>query len=594
MPAQANAPSQGQSGSLEYGPQGYYPSAKLRLIVRFDEFGQTNALAAPPTKPIPILAGVQDPRDPLTVVPNPEGPGLLVQSKTGPPATGGPAQVQSKSQDGFTFELGGVIPRDAEWSQNGLRTADQLTATIRYVDCPIDPRTIRSCAVEYYLGTVTEDEYAAGIQGLTRGQVLGADVPNAAEPQNVVHDTYLDSRGRQRTNLRFQGFVDKWVIEFTENGEPMIRIEARDNTSLLIDMPAPPKRVINPSAPLDQAVAQYITFAPAFEGLVVQYLPAGETPPMVGSAIKLLPTSLGPQPSKAGAANATAKLSVWDYLTDVCRSVGHGIRMSGTTIIIQRTRSMTAAVAPTRPDDPFAGGRTLSGTGEVLQQRRFLWGRNLKEFRLSRNYTKHAPQNISVRSYSTQDKRVLVGRFPLPGDRQKYAIPGDAGTDQKWLELTVDDEVHDESQLRIIAQEVYESMSRQEMAVELTTFNLASFGGDNLDPDILDMQAGDAFEVMINRDTTAEFSTLTTVEQMLLSQQQGAALLVSLGFAQGFANAYAQAYTNAGFLPNFRVRTMKASWNVDTGVTLHIQGVNYIAVRADAPLAPGEEPPGTE
>jgi hypothetical protein len=36
------------TSSIEYGPQDYFPGAKLRLVIRFDEFGQASRV-----KPVP-------------------------------------------------------------------------------------------------------------------------------------------------------------------------------------------------------------------------------------------------------------------------------------------------------------------------------------------------------------------------------------------------------------------------------------------------------------------------------------------------------------------------------------------------------------
>lgn len=580
-----------QSSALEYGPQDYYPSAKLRLILRFDEFAQTSRLGKVPKKPSIVLKGVNDPRDPLEVVGNPLGPGFIIAPKgSSGKSQSGTAQTATGSTDGLTFEIAGIIPQVAEWSQNGIRLADTLTATIRYVDCPVDPRLVRAAAVEFYLGTVKAADFAAGIRGATRaaatppsGAAPARAGGDAAEPLNLVPDTFVDSRNHARSNLRFQGWVDKWVVSATDVHEPTIQIECRDNTQVLLDTPAPKGRPVSETLPLDKAIATYLTFAPAFGGLTVMYLPTTETPPMLKDAIRKLPASLGPIPSKGGGAtSATAKTSVWDFLTDVCRSIGHSIRVQGTNIIIQRTRSLVAAQAPTRADDPFAGGRQVGD--ETLQVRRMIYGRNIKEMRVTRNFTKNAPANISVRSYSTRDKSVTVGRFPETPDRAKYAIPGDSQPDQKWLELNISQDVHDPKKLQIIAQEIYENLGRQEMQVELKTVNLASFGGDNLDPDILDMKAGDTFELFVGRERETEVSTIGKVEQLLLSAGFATALLTTQGYSTDFANAYYQAYSDAGFLTQFRLQHLKTLWSADTGVSLNIMGVNYIEVRSDVQL----------
>jgi hypothetical protein len=579
--------------SFEYPEQTYIPSAKIRLIVRFDEFGQATRLTAKvPTKTTKNLNGVKDERGDLTVVPDPDAPQgtkrFLLQSSTQQGT--GSAQKQDASQDQFTQVLGGIIPRAAEWGVNGIRVADSLKATIRYLDCPIDPRTVRSCAVEYYLGTVTAEDFQAGIRGKTRAQAAGAEVPNSAEPMNLVPDTYVDSTGKQRTNLRFQGWVDKWVVDWGESSEPTIELECVDNTRLLIDQQQPPKLVLSMEKGIDEAVATYLSHFPQLQGMTVEYQPVGDQIPVLKGALaaSAFRPKLGPQPAGGGA--GSDKHSIWDYLTDVCGSIGHSIRVEGTRIIIQRVRSLYTNSAQGRVEDPFQGRTLTSGTSFTF--RRFIYGRNLKTMRVSRTFTRKAATNVEVRSYSTEKKTVIVARFPQAQDRLAYAIPGDASPDQKWTVFRVSG-IGDPKVLRAVAQNIYEGVGRNELEVELETENLASFGGGNTDPDILDMAAADTFELLVNRDAS-EFSSMTKIESSLVSQAANADYFKRLGFSDGFAQAYSKAYTDAGFQTTYRLGSMTVSWDVEQiAVNFKIVGKNYIEVRADKLLPQGEEPDNT-
>lgn len=210
--------------------QTYYPSAKIRMIVRFDEFGDKSVQAQAPKKPITVRRGTSSQNAPLVVQPDNSTPGvtrLQLVPQGGTVAPGGP-QGQTKSGDGYTFVLAGIIPRSATWSQNGIRAADTLQVRIRFVDCPIDPRTVRSCGVQYYLGTVSGDDFARGVDGGTR-TAKGSTTHNYVEPLNLIPDEYIDSTGQQRTNLRFEGFVDSWDVEWGDDDEPVLVLECRDN-----------------------------------------------------------------------------------------------------------------------------------------------------------------------------------------------------------------------------------------------------------------------------------------------------------------------------------------------------------------------------
>lgn len=559
----------------------YYPRCKLRIILRLDEFGADSRLKArAPQKTTKNLKGITDPRSQLVPSLDPTAPPGVTRYVLGPkgqdPSKGAP-QTRMRSDDGMTWDFE-VVPREMSWAQNGLRTADTLRAAIRQADCPIDPRVTRAIAVECYFGAIPEDDHVA--------QVHGKQLPYYALP-----DGYTDSNGQQRTNLRFQGFVDKWELEFTEDAEPMIRIEARDNSQLFIDQECPPNLPIAADKPIDKAISDYLSNFVQFSGLSVEYLPSGDTPPTLNQVLSgtAFRPHLGPVPSKGGGASSQ-KLSVLDYLTDVTHAIGHTVRVDGTSVVVQKVRSLMTSSGEQRAGDPFVP-RVVDG-GRTIQQRQVIYGKAIRDMRVTRNFSKQVPTNVEVRCYLTERKKTLVARFPQAKDRQVYALPGNTQPDQKWAVYEVSG-INNEKTLRTIAQGIYEELGRHEVQVEIKTRDLWSFAGNSLDPDFLDMKVGDTFELLVDRSQDSP-STITQVEQQLTAQARGERLLVSAGFSDEFARAYAQQYTNAGFLTQFKLKTMKVDWNLESDhVSLELMGINYIVVRADSLLPQGEETSST-
>ena len=308
-----------------------------------------------------MIRGTKGQRNPLQVQKDTSNPNQTrFRLEPAGTTTAGEPQDQAKSQDNRTFPINGIIPKTATWSANGIRAANTLTAKFKYVDCPFDPRTIRSCAVELYLGTVAADNYRAGTAGNQR-----APGTNVAEPLNLLPEQYKGPGGEQRTNLQFQGFVNKWEIDWDDEEEPVITIECRDNTQLLIDEEAPPGLVISGNKPIDQAIADYLSNFPAFVGLSVQYSPAGATAPTLAGALAgtAYQPQLGPAPARGG--GAASKLAVWDYLTDVAGALGHVAVLDGTTIVIQQVKTLFSNAVTSRPDDPFQG-RTVDGQENLV------------------------------------------------------------------------------------------------------------------------------------------------------------------------------------------------------------------------------------
>lgn len=553
---------------LESPEQSYFPSAKVRLRVRFDEYGTTALKGTAPKLSTPKLRGVSDERAPLVVKEEPERGFLLVAAGSKTP---GPGTVQQRSSDNLTHEVAGVIPKKASWKQNGLRTADTLTLTIRYQDMPIDPRVVRSCAVSFYLGTVTEQEFAAGISGAIRGY--------SGESMRIIPDGYTDSNGQPRTNLRFQGWVDKWKVTKGE-GEALIELECVDNTRLLEKQVRPPRFAVALDKPIDRAVAEYLTHFPQMEGLSVVYLPVGGSPPVLKTVLAKSShvPDIGP-PGGGGGSTGGDSETVLDYLTTVVGSVAHSMRIDGTRLIIQRATNLLGEDAGARVDDPFIPRNYL------YPHRCFIYGKNVLEYEVTRDFARKQPKNVEVRSYDPERKNVVVGRFPEAGDKQLVnAGPGDGHADKDWVVVQVPDGVRDPAMLKQIANEVYATQGKQELLVGVKTKNMASFGGGNMDPDILDMTLGDAFEILENRGYP-EQGTVADMEQKLTAAAANEEALTSLGFASDFARAYANAYTNAGFQRQYKMKDMTVDWDVDQGVSFDITGANYIVARVARPTA---------
>lgn len=569
--------------SFGFDKGGYYPSARLRLIIRLEDYGAPGT-PKPPTLPSQNRTGVKDSgaTTKLRVVQDGSGFVLLGEGDT-PGEKLGP-QKQTTSDDGLTHVIDGIIPKNARHDRNGIRIADQLKATISFLDLPIDPRPIRSCAVEYFLGTVSADEYALGVAGNIRAN---ATSDGLQLPYNVIPDTYFDGR-QQRTNLRFQGWVDIWRNSRPNDGAPIIELSCTDNTRILIEQEAPPRLYIGVDDPIDLAIATYMSAFPQLRGFSVEYRPAVARSKIPNLATVLgrnaYPPKLGPTPvggAGAGAASSQ-KLSTWDYITDVVGALGHTVRIEGTTVIVQRARTLYAAGYSGRTDDVFTGRLLPDGT--ELRSRTYLYGENISEYDMERHFTKAAPFNVEVRSYLPDRKKTLVVRYPAKIDRQSKLLPGQ-NADQKYQVVRVSG-IGSEDTLRLLAQSAYEVWGRNEIAVTMLTRNLGSLGGSNIDPDMLDAIPGDSVDVITSQ--AKEDDNLNTVVAVA-SESAQAQKLIALGFSEDFAGAYAKAYSAIGFPRTFRLKTVSTDWDQDSGVKLEVGCINYVEVRADASLPEGQE-----
>jgi hypothetical protein len=584
----------------DYPPdQSYFAGAKIRLILRMEEYA-ASIVDASKLQPPQLLKGVVNQGATLVYQQKVNAQGVtsyLITTAGAPAAPGGP-QAQSSSSDGLTQVVAGIIPHDAKMGRNGWKQGDTLDVAFRYIDLPVDPRVFRSVAIEFYLGVLTQDQFSQGVAGATQTAPQGQS--QSATPVNMIPDTWVDAAGNQRTNLRFTGWVDEWDYDWSSESTALVRMKCVDNTRLLLDQEMPPQLSIDVTKPLDQAVAQLLTNFPQFQGLSVMYLPAVDP-----GSIPMLKTALGPQAyrpdlggptaSKGGGTSGTNKQNVWDFLVEIMLLVGHNCRVEGTTIIIQRVRTATSKGFPPRFDDPFAGYTWADG--KVHPLRTLVWGRNVKAVKCGRKYTRSARKAIEVRSYNCLTKQTLVARHPplkqgstaggpqTPNKRPVSTLPGDGGNVTKYCVYNVSG-ITDQNTLQIVAQHYYEGLNRGELQVKLTTRNPASYGGDNADPDLLDLLAGDRIEYLVDRvDTsqpTAVQASIGELEDAATQQSAAQQQLTALGFDPQFVSAYLTAFSSTSFQSQFVTKAVTLSWDVDKGIDVELDAVNFVEVALDA------------
>lgn len=560
--------------------QSYYPSCRLRVVIRFEDFGAKDTPETPEL--LPQQRGGKKAKSVKKLEVRERDGGLVLVGPGDDPTAVGTPQQQHGSTDGRTHVIDGIIPRVASIGRNGVRTANTLTVEVAYRDLPFDLRVIRAAAVECFLGTVPAEDYQRGVDGEMRS--AGSTLSGVELPYNVIPDTYYDVDGRLRSNLRFEGWVDLWEDDWSDGSMPRVKLTCTDNTRLLIEQEAPSQLSIGVDKPIHRAMAEYLSNFPQFRGLGVRYFPLTtpeEKIPVLKKA--LLKTAyqpkLGPTPSGS---NGGTKLKVWDYLTDVAMSVGHIIRVVGSDIVVQRPRTLYDDRLSGRPEDPFKGRILPSGLS--LTRRLWVYGRNVRDMSGARKFTSTPGTCVECRAYDTSKKTTLVARFPLKADRPKRLLPGNAA-DQKWKVVVIDG-IRDVALLRLIAQAHYEQLNRNEIGFKISTKNLGSFGGGNLDPDALDLEEGDAVDVKILPDE--EFGN--TIEELEQAKGTRAADLIrSLGFSDEVAQAYQEAVNNVGMPSTFRVRTVAFDWDVEEGVSISLELVNYLTIRSDAQLPADEE-----
>lgn len=545
-----------------------------------------------------------------------------------------PVILQSGTDDDVSWVIGRV-PRSLSYEKPGYRQAGKFKMQLAFRELPIDPRTVRAAAVEIHTGTVSGEEFARGFDG------SGKD---AQGRRRAVLITRNEDGGPNSETLRMVGVVDDWEVEHSDKGS-IVMISGRDLRGILLDTPigpgGPPQAgvrggkvsdrqlldTIRWEEPVNVVCAQILSFNPFFEDMRVicnqEDWPNAEIPSPGLSAGGVVRHRLGARKKKKAAPQKPkgkkSSLNFWDLIVQTCYVTGAIPYLIGPDLAIRPSATvfdrLRGPIDPERNPTPFAGGlpRTTDAVSgrpiPPLRARKIVYGRDTQTLRLGRKLGGWR-KPVIIRCISVDvsapeaEGRLRQGVWPpeaLEQEQQKARAVGQTpGKDQtKETVLTIPvPGIKDEDRLTEIAHGIYEEIGRGEIGGECTTKNLASFGGDNADPDLLRLEPGDGVEFAV--DTRAAkagasplISTYTDHWRAPLEQKVGE-LIRETGIDANLARVIlATARGQINELQNFfRVQTVQLSWDSESGVKLSFDFQNYVVTRAqagvEASAAPGQ------
>lgn len=516
-----------------------------------------------------LLDGLRDQRDELTARLEAQGANVV-------PADAPPDWFDGPPADDRVV-LGNILPRSVEIERNGLRTADTCTVVINHTDAPFDPRLIRAAAIEVTLGVADPADYERGMRGQTRDDGLPYSVAVPRGPRST----------------RFVGVVDSWSISMDESEGDAVTLECRDLSAILFDTPLATGSAIDLTLPIDHGIQALLDSYPTSRGVVVRYVgggdgQAGEAPIPARAA----PTQTAARRGRVSRQHRSGdtRMTLWDHITDTCTRVG---------------------VVPIFVDyelrivDP----RTFYDTG--ARARRMVYGRNLAHLEFSRKLGGTKVPTIEVRSYDPAIGRTRWARYPVQGADPRAGILGQtdpATRPQRANETTLSGHAPDEriqtylvrgvtdgEALYRVARSLFEQIGRQEIEGNFATNDTRSFEADGpIDGiDLLQLDVGEPIELLVAGGSRVPVATgaLTVAELQALSRQSRAAYLESIGWSEQVAQRFAALQDATGFQTVFRTQTVKLSWDLDEGLKVTGDFINYITVReGSAPTTTEDRP----
>lgn len=582
----------------------FYPSMIVDMTLLFDDtlhvtpdpvLESVDSIAANT-----ILGGEDFIQTPTPQLPGPEIPLIL-----------------RKGDSDFSF-VGSRVPKAGSVELAGYRQAGNFSFTFDFRDLPIDPRVVRQASLEVHLGTVSAEDFAKGMR----------------KPGDKNRPSILDTRDAwgqsDETTLVLSGLVDEWEVDHHEDGSE-VTIQGRDLRGVMLDVPVDvdpgAKEQILDQLDLSKPVHHVIRDLLASAGKLFAGVKVSVDPfewqndgnvPAPGAGVKVSRHRKGAKGSKKGG-RATppgggGKVSFWDMIVRLCFLVGAVPYFQGRVLLIRPAKGLYKQISATGgPFDPTPFSSALPRIVDAvsgneipdgpLNVRRMVYGRDISRFVVNRKLGgAQRPKTVRVVSVdgSSTDRgtaRQLMARWPRKSESVKAKaskpMPNAKNAMEEIINVPVAG-VRDKDQLESIARAVYEEIGRGEVGGTCESNNLASFGGDNTDPDLLRLKPGDAMEFAVDgralRTAPPLVSTLTdfvreSFEQAVKKVQK------SLGDEDLSRVIVATARGQVAELQRFfRVSHVVYDWDSETGVRIAFDFQNFIEVRAAVgePVAPAD------
>lgn len=562
------------AGVLEQGlPRlAYYPSMVVNLQIRLDE-GR---------------GSLGDPKSSAELA---EAGGKLI-----PPTTQGPEVLAQGEENDDLSHLLGIVPRSASVELPGYRQAGKFQLELAYRDLPLDPRVIRAIGVAIHLDAVRAGDFA---DGMVQTSAFGSF--EASKRRRSIAST-------GDGNVVLAGLADTIAVSHDGSGS-RVRIDGRDLRGIMLDLPVSAETLkrLDVERPIDDVVRQIVQKLHPQGGKIEVVVkpsewPGGSIPSPIddGLVTRTNLNALG-NALRPSAKGEVQKVSFWDLITNYCFFVGAVPYFVGSRIFVRPARNLfdrrtnEVAFDPSFPT-PFADGRRrevgkpLTNKRERFAFRRLVFGRDIKAYSMERKLAGFKVPTIEVASYDTSGAergpdRLIKVQFPP--EAEKEARTTNAGAGGKALSTNVVrvnvPGIRDKDRLNEIAKDLYEEIGRQEVGGSVETRNLASFGGDNQDPDLLKLRPGDPIEFRVDASGLGTFpppASELTNEEARSKEAQIKAVKERVG-DEKLARALVAANRGEGNdLQNvFRVANVRFDWDSGTGLGIAFDFQNFVEAR---------------
>lgn len=281
-----------------------------------------------------------------------------------------------------------------------------------------------------------------------------------------------------------------------------------------------------------------------------------------------------------GGGGAGDKANYWDLITNYCTLVGAIPYLLHNSLWIRPARSVFDVMDDITSSTFFANGKPRVVNGEIVNIRRFVWGRNLKALTFDRKFagpTVPTVQCVSIDDRAKGMQRLLIAQWPPSG-----SDVANAKADNEVIKIRVGG-VRSIQMLTDIAHDVYEEIGRGEMGGSAETENLSSYGGSNIDPDVCRMRPTEPVQFLVDARALTTTSPVTSElnDAARRSFEEEVAIVYQKLGDRDVARAIVASDRGAivGLLDKYQVTRVAFDWSSADGVKVMFDFQNYVVSR---------------
>lgn len=423
----------------------------------------------------------------------------------------------------------------AKWTLNNHLQADELTVTMGWEECGVDPRLLKNATCEFYMwDDVRQDQFDMNDREKSKQYLRFAGV--ATKAARKLGDSVSE------VTITFHDYTTLFIHmkPFPTAGMPLYTDTLKDIWTKICDHTGARNPDFDAANKKSTATNIISSVKALRDRLNTDFLLADQEEFTLGKLVNKRFHAID-KPSPHQGANAW---EVWQWCVG---SLGLVSYIQGTECIVMRTTEHY------RTDKAPA----------------MIYGENILEFEESAD-TSISGKGIMLKSFNTLTRQTIEAVYPKPGDERlklkkaeaKRALKAGRAADDVDINAVSGDYeefafpwIQDQAALDIRAEQAYEEFSRQSMEGTLKTSEMAIEAADGSAFDILNIKANDPLIIRIDPD----------IRQFASNADQAKKYLVDvLGYNDGLASIISQNFGSSELQsPIFHVTSMAVELNPD-------------------------------